>query len=232
MHLHFLQHVPFEEPANILPWAKSRGFTVKGMRLYANETVTPAHSLDWLVVMGGPMSVNEEVKYPWLLAEKRYIRSAIAAGKTVIGVCLGAQLIAEVLGAEVKRNAHREIGWFPVTRTDASESSPVFCTLPKTFPAFHWHGDTFTLPPGAVHLAASEGCALQAFSVENRIFGLQFHLESTQESIEALLANCAADLAEGPYVQSAATIRAGYEEHLPTIMGLMTAFLDAVRDRG
>ncbi|HNR32332.1 MAG TPA: type 1 glutamine amidotransferase [Candidatus Hydrogenedentes bacterium] len=232
MRLHFLQHVPFEDPANILPWAQARRITTVGVRIYANETLPPPRALDWLVVMGGPMSVDEEDKHPWLAAEKRYIRAAIDAGKRVIGVCLGAQLVAEALGGEVTRNAHREIGWFPVTRTEASDASPAFRVLPRTFPAFHWHGDTFSLPPGATHLAASEACPMQAFAVESRIFGLQFHLESARGSIESLLTYCAADLADGPFVQSAETIRAGYDANLPVIMGLMTAFLDALRDQG
>ncbi|MBP8128327.1 MAG: type 1 glutamine amidotransferase [Candidatus Hydrogenedentes bacterium] len=231
MHLHFLQHAPFEGPANILTWAESRGFEVRGMRLYANETVTPARALDWLVVLGGPMSVGDEERCPWLVAEKKYIRSAIAAGKTIIGICLGAQLIAEALGGQVRPNAHREIGWFPVTRTAASDASPAFSALPRTFPAFHWHGDTFTLPPGVVRLASSEGCALQAFSVGNRIFGLQFHLESTRESIEDLIAHCGGEMGEGPYMQPAEAIRGAYDMHLPTIMGMMTAFLDAILER-
>lgn len=231
MFLHYLQHVPFEDPANIIPWARSKRFTVSGLRLFANETLPPAQNLDWLVVMGGPMSVHDERKHPWLIAEKRYIHKAIESGKVVIGICLGAQLIAEILGAAVTKNAHREIGWFPVTRTADSEKSSVFSRLPKEFPAFHWHGETFSIPSGAVHLATSEACPAQAFSIDDRIFGLQFHLESTAESVENLIQNCGNELDASPHVQDAAAIRAKCPESLPKIHALMAQFLDAVAER-
>lgn len=231
MFLHYLQHVPFEDPANIAPWARAKGFAVSGLRLFANETLPPAQGLDWLVVMGGPMSVHDEREHPWLVAEKRYIRKAIETGKVVIGICLGAQLIAEVLGAKVSKNAHREIGWFPVSRTPESEKSAVFAKLPKQFPAFHWHGETFEIPSGAVHLAASEACPAQAFSMDDRVFGLQFHLESTAESIENLIQHCGNELDSSAHVQDAAAIRSGCSQYLPKIHELMKQFLDAVAAR-
>lgn len=231
MLLHYLQHVPFEDPASIIPWARGRGVAVSGLRLFANETLPPAQSLDWLVIMGGPMSVHDERELPWLIAEKRYVQKAIESGKVVIGICLGAQLIAEVLGAKVRKNAHPEIGWFPVSRTAASEQSAVFSQLPKEFPAFHWHGETFDVPPGAVHLATSEACPAQAFSIDDRVFGLQFHLESTNDSIENLIKNCADDLVPSPHVQDLNTIRAGCTENLPRIHAVMKQFLDAIAAR-
>ena len=110
------------------------------------------------------------------------------------------ELLADVLGARVYPNAHKEIGWFPVQRTAASAASPLFSTLPAEFTAFHWHGDTFDLPPGAVHLARSEACAHQAFAYRTAL-ALQFHVESTPESVVALISNCGHDLAPGRYVQ-------------------------------
>ena len=228
MRLQYLQHVPFEDPANIIPWAESRGFDVHGMRLFSSETLQSPQNYDWLVVMGGPMGVHDEKIYPWMTAEKRYIRKAIDSGKVVIGICLGAQLIADVLGAEVGPNAEREIGWFPVTRTASSSKSTVFSRLPFEFSAFHWHGDTFAIPEGAVHLASSEACQNQAFSIEDRIFGLQFHLESAAETIEGLLSHCGHELVPGPHVQRAEQIREACPTQIPAIQGLMATFLDAI----
>jgi len=204
LRIHFFQHVPFETPAWIGAWAAERGHALAGTHLYAGETAPPPERLDWLVVMGGPMSVHDTRAHPWLAAEKRAIEGAIAAGKTVVGVCLGAQLVAHVLGARVYKNAHKEIGWFEVRREDAARSLAPFASLPARFTPFHWHGDTFDLPDGAVALARSEPCANQMFASENgRVTGIQFHLEMTREGVSALLAQCAGDLAPGPWVQTA-----------------------------
>jgi GMP synthase (glutamine-hydrolysing) len=160
-----------------------------------------------LILMGGYMSVYEEDQYPWLVDEKELVRQAIGVGKAVLGVCLGAQLIARALGAEVRRNRYREIGWFPVTLTPGGERSALLDGWPKTFEAFHWHGDAFDLPAGAVKLAESEACANQAFLYGDRTVALQFHVETTAGSVMRLVSNCADDLAgNGPYVQSADAI--------------------------
>lgn len=121
-------------------------------------------------------------------------------------VCLGAQLIADVMGARVYRHSHREIGWFPVKLTAEGEASPLFGELPREFTAFHWHGDTFDIPADAVRTAKSEGCVNQAFEYDGRVVGLQFHLELTAGSVQALVANCREEIVEGPYVQSEAGI--------------------------
>jgi len=158
--------------------------------------------IDWLVVMGGPMNIYEEDRYPWLIEEKRLIETAVAAGKTVLGICLGAQLIASVLGAAVVRNRVKEIGWFPVTATATAERSRVGRALPTQLAAYHWHGDTFELPVGAVQLARSRACEQQGFSYQDRVVALQFHLETTPESARALIEHCAGEIQEGPYIQS------------------------------
>jgi GMP synthase-like glutamine amidotransferase len=203
MHIQCLQHVPFEGPCGIGGWAAARGHRLAVTPLYAGVVPPRPADFDWLVVMGGPMGVGDEAQYPWLAAEKVLIREAIAAGKTVVGVCLGAQLIAEVLGGRVYRNREREIGWMPIQLTEAGRASPLFGFLPPVLPVFHWHGDTFDLPPGAVHLARSDACEHQAFLVGGRALGLQFHLESTAASVAGLCAECADELRPGPYVQTA-----------------------------
>ena len=118
-------------------------------------------------------------------------------------MCLGAQLIADLLGSKVYHGEHKEIGWFPIELTAEGRSSRLFNSLPEGFKAFHWHGDTFDLPAGATHLAKSAGCEQQAFLYNDRVLGLQFHVESTVESVQSLVNNCANDITHGTYVQGA-----------------------------
>jgi len=200
--IHYLQHVPFEGLAQIKPWANDGNHQLGGTHLYKNEPLPQRDHFDWLIILGGPMNLYEEETYPWLVEEKRLIEEAIAHHKTVLGICLGAQLIAHVLGARVYPSPYPEIGWFPITKTAQASHHSVFSWLPNNFNAFHWHGDTFDIPRCATHLAYSGGCQHQAFAYGNQVFGLQFHLESTQQSIQQLLYHCGDDLQKGPYVQT------------------------------
>lgn len=209
MHIHFLQHVPFEGLASIRDWIERGGHTVGCTRLYAGDGFPRPEAVDLLIVMGGPMGVHDVDDYPWLTAEKAFLRAVIDAGKRVLGICLGAQLIADVLGARVFPNRQKEIGWFPVTRCTDAESYPLGRLLPDTFMAFHWHGDTFELPPGATHLAQSAACRHQAYAVGGRILGLQFHLETTPESARELIEHGGDELVDGPTIQSADEMLAG-----------------------
>ncbi|ADG81779.1 type 1 glutamine amidotransferase [Thermincola potens] len=209
MRIHYLQHVPFEDLANIEVWAGEKGHEVSVTRLYMDETLPALDRFDWLIVMGGPMNIYEEVEYPWLIKEKEFIRNAINAGKFVMGICLGAQLIADVLGGKVVRNEYKEIGWFPVRKIPEASNSGLFDGLSDEFVAFHWHGDTFTIPPGAVRLAESAACQNQAFEYKGRVLGLQFHLETSKASIEKLIENCSGELVEEKYIQSAAEMLSG-----------------------
>lgn len=202
MRVHWLQHVPFEGLGSIEPWLQARGHALTCARLYAGASPASVDSFDWLVVMGGPMNVYQTRSYPWLLEEKQAIRAAIDAGRRVLGICLGAQLIADVLGAPVTRNQEREIGWFPVEQLGPSPTHPLFADFPERFEAFHWHGDTFALPPGACHVARSLACAQQAFSWGQRVIGLQFHLETTPGSARELIEHARDDLSPGRFVQT------------------------------
>lgn len=232
MRLHYLQHVEFEGLANIEAWAKDQGFTLTRTRLYAGEELPSIDRFDWLVVMGGPMNIYEEEIYPWLAAEKRFIAEAVKRNKIVLGICLGAQLIADVLGGKVYRNGEKEIGWHPISLTGEAGSSAVFSTLPKSLVAFHWHGDTFHLPPGAVWIAESKACRNQAFEYNNgRVVGLQFHLESSPESIRLLIENCGDELVEGTYIQKADEIL-GREKHMEEIRKCMTEILERLKVLG
>ena len=226
MRLHCLQHVPFEDMANIEVWAKDKGFQVSRTLLYEGEELPLLSKFDLLVIMGGPMGVHDEAQYPWLKTEKRFIRQAMATGKIVLGICLGAQLIAQVLGANVTKNPQKEIGWFPVNMTPEARNAPVFQGIPDEFMAFHWHGDTFEIPKDAVRIASTEACANQAF-VLGRIYGLQFHLESSRDSIERLIANCGDELKEGPHVQNADAIRAGMG-HVKETEPILSLLLDNI----
>jgi GMP synthase-like glutamine amidotransferase len=229
MRLHALQHVPFEDLAAIGSWAQARGWTVSTTHLYAGEPLPSPEELDWLVVMGGPMNIYEEERYPWLAAEKRFIAQAVAAGKTLLGVCLGAQLIADALGAAVVRGPHPEIGWFPVIKDPAADRTKVGRVLPASFDAFHWHGDSFRLPDGAAPLGRSEACACQGFVYKQRVLALQFHLETTAASAEALIKHCGAEIGHGPFEQPAAEMLAdgGRFDRLNALMQLL---LDTLSD--
>lgn len=204
--IHYFQHVPFEGLGSIAAWAKAAGHQTSVTRFYAGEHPPSFDLIDWLIIMGGPMNIAEEERYPWLETEKGYLRAAIDTGKVVMGICLGAQLIADVLGAPIYANPEKEIGWYPVSQTAEAKKSPVASRLPNHEKVFHWHGDTFDIPAGATHLLRSQACENQAFMVGDRILGLQFHLETTLESAAALVKNCAADLRSGPFVQDAETI--------------------------
>jgi GMP synthase-like glutamine amidotransferase len=170
-------------------------------RLFAGDPLPSPADFEWLVALGGPMSVNDEREHAWLAPEKRLVRTAVEGGKRVLGVCLGAQLVASALGARVARNREREIGWLPVERVAGADALAPGRALPERFTAFHWHGETFELPRGAVPLARSAGCERQAFAIGERVLALQFHVETTRAAAEALIANCGDEMTPGPYVQ-------------------------------
>ncbi len=201
MRLHYLQHASFEDAANIAIWAAERGHAVTHTRLNLNERLPSQSTFDWLVVMGGPMNIYQYKAHPWLVREKAFIQRAIDRGALVLGVCLGAQLIADVLGGAVTRNRHKEIGWFPVTLTDAGLQSHLFPGFPRRFTAFHWHGDTFSIPPGAARLAETTHCENQAFQYGERVLGLQFHLDYSAASIEQMVRHCGEELVMAKGIQ-------------------------------
>lgn len=224
MRLHSLQHVWFEDMGVIEKWAEERGSTVTKTALYDNETLPQIDDFDFLVVMGGSMGVYDEIQYPWLRDEKIFIKETIARGKTVLGICLGAQIIADVLGAKVYKNKHKEIGWFKLKKCNDS-----FNFIPSEFMAFHWHGDTFDLPVGAKHLALSQACINQAFSVEDgRVIGLQFHLEITQNGVERLTEQCANEIIEDKFIQNRESM-INQKEHLIECNKLMMQLLDGIQ---
>ncbi len=198
--IQYFQHVPYEGPGYISDWAVKNGHQMTGTKLYEGQELPDVNDLDWLVIMGGSMSIYDE-NISWLAGEKDFIKRAIDAGKTVIGICLGAQLIADVLGAKVYPNKEKEIGWWPVKLTPEGEKQPLLKDLPEEFVTFHWHGDMFDIPEGAVHLIASDVCSNQAFIFKDRVLALQFHFETTESSVKDIIENSRHELVEAPHIE-------------------------------
>jgi GMP synthase-like glutamine amidotransferase len=228
------QHVAFEGLASMESWFAGRGHSLAYVRFFAGE-LPAGPEADWIIVMGGPMGVHDEAEFPWLKAEKAALRAALDRGAAVLGVCLGAQLMADVLGAEVKPNASKEIGWFPVALSEAAKDTWLGRVFPERFTPFHWHGDTFGIPAGAVALGSSPACANQGFLWRERALGLQFHPEVTPASLAALSQACGGELGiagteRGRYVQDAESLRAGLAEapKLNAMMGKICLRLESL----
>lgn len=224
MRAHYLQHVSFEGLGSIEKWLEKAGYAITATRLFDGESLPAVEDIDLLIIMGGPMSVNDEADYPWLVAEKAFIRAVMAADKPVLGICLGAQLIASSLGAKVYPNAQKEIGWLPIHAQNGDR--PDVFQFPPVVGVFHWHGETFDLPEGAVLTASSAACINQAFQLGNKVIGLQFHLETTPASAQALVDHSADELAVGgPYVQSAEQMLNVVPERFMAINAVMANLL-------
>ena len=223
MRVQVLQHVHFEDIGGMSPWLEKAGATISYTRLFKGDSPPPVDGIDLVIAMGGPMSVNDEAEFPWLKREKRFIREIVSRNTALLGVCLGAQLIASSLGSHVYRNREREIGWLPIK---AAPPTPGTFRFPDECRVFHWHGETFDLPAGAVRLASSAACENQAFQIGRRIIGLQFHLETTPEGVAALLENCSGELTPGPYIQDAERISAADNTYYASVNALMSDVLD------
>lgn len=232
MRIHVIQHVPFEGPGLIGEWAAERGHSLD-VTLAITERYPRPDDVDLLVVMGGPMAADDEVASPWLAAEKRFIAETISIGQLVLGVCLGAQIIAEVIGGRVRRASHKEIGWFPVHLTEAGESEPLLSGWPEHAVVGHWHGDTFDLPLGPAPVLSSEATPNQAYVFDDRVVGLQFHLEWDEATLAALLAECSSDLGDGgAYVMSAQEFADEIPDRIPPCRDLLFALLDEMAALG
>ncbi|AKC82787.1 amidotransferase [Verrucomicrobia bacterium IMCC26134] len=231
MKVHWFQHVEFEGLGLIEAWLRARGHETSATRWWAGEGAgEEAAACEWLIVMGGPMNIYQHRDHPWLIAEKAAIAAAVDRGVRVLGVCLGAQLIADVLGGKVMQNPQREIGWWPVGAVPEGAASRY--AFPSETMVLHWHGDTFTLPQGATRLAESTGCAQQAFCFGERVLGLQFHLEMGAAAVENIVAACANELSgRGRWIQGAETITAGAYEHARSASALLAKLLAAM-ERG
>lgn len=228
MNIHWLQHVHFEGLGSIHSWAEKKGHNLMATRLWREDSFPAPENVKFLIVMGGPMGVYDDKTFPWLTEEKRFLASLVDSGCALLGICLGAQLLASVLGARVHRSREKEIGWFPVTST-ATQDSPFCSVFPGEAEVFHWHGDTFDIPPGGTRLCSSKACRNQAFVVGDRILGLQFHLEMTQPGLSAIIDNCRDELVDAPWIQGEEEM-VGQGQHLVKNNLLMEQILDTFED--
>ncbi|MBN2636662.1 MAG: type 1 glutamine amidotransferase [Prolixibacteraceae bacterium] len=222
MRIHYIQHVAHEGLGYIGEWAEQNNHPVTVTKLYEGEPFPEMSDFDLLVVLGGPMSVHDDDKIPWLQDEKSFVVHAITDGKKVLGICLGAQLVAHLLGAEIKKSPNTEIGWFPVKKTT---QHTMFADLPDEFTAFHWHGEMFDIPAGAERIFGSEGCDNQGFIYYDEIIGVQFHFETTPEAIEEMLANETIVATDENYVQRAEEIQTK-KEYTKAINGYLATILE------
>jgi GMP synthase-like glutamine amidotransferase len=220
-----LQHVPFEGPGYLTAWVESRGFVLHRAELWKEAVFPQKDAYDGLFILGGPMNVYEVHQYPWLASEQHFIARAISERKPILGICLGAQLLAAVLGGEVSEMSSPEIGWFPVDLMSTGRDSVLFQDFPDRFTALHWHGDRLSIPLRAIHVARSQACEEQAFVYENHVVGLQFHLELGPTNVAAMIAHCGDDVSCGQYIQSAHALE-NCVEYVPAAQQLLFGLLD------
>jgi GMP synthase (glutamine-hydrolysing) len=190
-----LQHHPVENLGRIADALEDAALAWQYVRVFDGAPIpTDMRGAGGLIVMGGPETVYQLDRYPYLRDEMRLMESALRDNKPILGVCLGAQLLAAVLGATVRRGESREIGWYPVRLADAANNDRLMRGLPSEFMAAHWHSDVFDLPAGAAALASSEKTAIQAFRFGDKAYGLLFHAEISEERIGKLVAEFGDDL--------------------------------------
>ena len=227
MQIHSFQHASHEGLGEIASWARKTGHAVNTTHFENGERPPSLNGIDWLIVMGGPMNIYEHRNHPWLVAEKEAIARAIGEGKRVLGICLGAQLIADALGGKVFQNPEIEIGWFPVRFHAEARRLSAFANFPEELTPLHWHGDTFSLPPKALHIASSAACKHQAFAVGNRVVGLQFHLEVGADDVAAFTAGDE-PLGTGRFIQENAAIMRESAARLTAVHAALESLLGAM----
>ena len=210
LNIHYFQHVFFEGPGCITNWAAQHGHTLTATRFYEPSFALPdIENTDVLIVMGGPMGVYDDHLFEWLTIEKKYITNALQKNKKVLGICLGAQLIAACAGAPVNTASYKEIGWYKIYPASQLQETHWLYEIIKEAPVvFHWHGDRFQIPDGADNLAFSEANDNQLFMLNENVLGIQFHLEITERGLKEMIGNSANELIPGNYVQSAKEITA------------------------
>ncbi len=203
MNVHVFQHVAFENEGiipDLLPTVPS---SVTRTKLYEDFSMPRVNDIDLLIVMGGPMGVYEKEQYTWLTDEISFVRDYIQSGRKVIGICLGAQIIAEALGAKVYASGKQEIGWYDVMKVGQHK---ITAQIPESFEVIHWHGDTFDLPVGARHLFRSECFANQGFSFGENVLAFQFHIEMKEDNLQSIIEACGQDLKPSESTQVAKEI--------------------------
>jgi GMP synthase-like glutamine amidotransferase len=203
LRIHCLMHVNFEGPGVIADWASRHRHIMTYTRFYEGESLPGGGDVDMLVIMGGPMDVIDEGATPWLAEEINWIGEYLETDRPVLGICLGAQLIARALGADVYPGKEKEIGWHNLQFLSAAGTFRIWPTLPSVCKVFHWHGDTFSVPEGATLIACSKATPHQGFIYREKVVALQFHLEMTPSGVSELVEYGRHELAEeGPSIQS------------------------------
>lgn len=219
-------HAPHEGLGLIKEWIALGNDEITEKYAWEIQPVESLEPYDGIILMGGPMSVNDEDQYPWLKTEKQLISKAIEEERKILGICLGAQLLANCLGARVFKNPEPEIGWFPVKKKFFMHSwFPIFDDNEKEF-VFHWHGETFDLPDGSIPLFETDGCKNQAFAVEDRILGLQFHPEITEAMISDFIKHNHHDIRPARYIQAEARMISNHKLYGEVSQNMLFDLLD------
>ncbi|MPN01054.1 hypothetical protein SDC9_148254 [bioreactor metagenome] len=225
MKIHVLQHSALNTLGSIEEYARTRNYPLESTRFYKTANPPALDSFDLLIIMGGHMGIYDYEENPWLRDEKAFIKMAVDSGKSVLGICLGAQLLADVLGARVYENRHMEMGWFPIKAAEA-ENKPEFLEgLPEEITVFHWHARTFDIPDGAIHLFRSVGCENQGFIYGGRVVAFQFHPEATDERIKIMIGRFGLEIEGEPFIQKKEEMT-GREEYLAGTKEFMFRMLD------
>lgn len=243
MRIHYLQHAEFEGINCLKSWITQNQHSLTATTLFNIEdsnndlqhNVFPSlDSFDWLIIMGGPMGVQDEQTYPWLKAEKLFISEVIQANKIVLGICLGAQLIADALGADVSPNAQREIGWYPVHNHPNIQQTFMSGVIPDNIQTFHWHSDRFAIPQNSTPILSSKACDNQGFVYGSRVLALQCHFETDQQFVQHLIQHCGDELSNSntgkpqTYVQTKNELL-GNTQYYQRSQNVMTAILDKMQ---
>ncbi|PAF21046.1 GMP synthase [Terribacillus saccharophilus] len=220
-----LQHVPFEDLAAIKDWGEDRGHSFRVHHLYDKAVLPEAQDITLLIILGGPMSAND-ADY-WIEEERKLIRQLMDRQKPLFGICLGAQQIAKALGATVFQGEQKEVGWHPIQTVTTH-----FPFIPDKMTVFHWHGEQFSLPHGAIRLFGNEVCENQGFIYRDNVIGLQFHFETTRESMEKLIVHDKDYVDDGMFVQSEEVMKASElpAENVDVLYKLLDHLVQSARD--
>ncbi len=238
MNIHILMHESFEAPGAIQSWGEKHGHTLSYTRFYQNDKLPDTvDAIDYLIVMGGPQcpaTTESECPHFHATEEIAFIKRAISEDKLLLGVCLGAQLIGEALGAKFDHSPNREIGVFDLTLTPDGKKDPIFSTFPDVFPVGHWHGDMPGLTPTTAIVASSEGCPRQIVRYSPKVYGFQCHFEFTRESINGMIDNCSDELERYkslPYIENAETLRAHEYTPINTRLFLFLDYMQSLHEK-
>jgi len=202
MNIHAFYHAPFEKLGIIEKWILKKRHILTETNFYKNMELPSFEDIEGFIIMGGPMGVYDDYKYYWLRYEKEFIEKAVKLNKKILGICLGAQLLANVLGAKVYKNKVKEIGWFPIAKTVKEKDNSIIDIFPDDLEVFHWHGDTFDLPKSSLGFYSSVATENQSFLYGKNILGLQFHIESTIDTVKELINNGRNEIIPDNYIQS------------------------------